>query len=313
MARPRIAVVGAGYMGANHARVVADSGAAELGLIVDSDPAAAAALAARYNCSSATSITAAKDCDAAIVATTTATHTDLALSLLDAGLPLLVEKPIAPQLDDVRAVVQASARLRLPLMCGFVERFNPVVVVTLQRLLMEQPRHIVALRHSPAAARTTASVAHDLLIHDVDLCLRMVAPEHVVSIQGVAWAPADSHAEIVDCTLQFRNGAIATMSASRLSQRKVRTISIATESLLIELDLLRSNATVYQHLRHGLSADQTYRAETAMDIPFVRTTGEPLALQLSRFLELIDGCGDADAERDSILPPHTIVAQMESR
>ncbi|HZU76913.1 MAG TPA: gfo/Idh/MocA family oxidoreductase, partial [Dehalococcoidia bacterium] len=81
---------------------------------------------------------------------------------------------------------------------------------------------------------------------------------------------------------------------------------------LYEVDLLRQDLTVYHHRAHELTAGPTYRAETVMDVPFVRHRGEPLALQLQHFIDLLDGRVDADAERAGILPPHELAARVDS-
>lgn len=306
--RPRIALLGAGVMGRNHARVVTESGSAELAVVIDGDVKVADEVAQAHGCRSAASIEAAFACDAAIVATTTETHPSVVLPLLEAGLPVLVEKPVAVDIDDVRTLAEVASRKGLPLMCGFVERFNPAVRALLGQLLTETPRHIVALRHSPRTPRAAASVAHDLLIHDVDLCLRMAAPAETRGVRATSWCSRPGAVEVMDCSMRFSDGALATLSASRISQRKVRAFSIETDSLLIELDLVRNTATVYHHLGHALDPEHTYHAQTAMDVPFIRTMGEPLALQLDHFVDLINGRADAAAERRSIIPPHAVVA-----
>ncbi|HYL70511.1 MAG TPA: Gfo/Idh/MocA family oxidoreductase, partial [Candidatus Dormibacteraeota bacterium] len=181
MALPRIALVGAGAMGSNHARVIAESGVAELGVVIDIDADRARSLGERFGCPTATDVDAASSCDAAVVATPTSLHLPHARQLLDAGKPLLVEKPIAPALAQTRELVRASQSAGTPLMCGFVERFNPVVTTVLS-LLDETPVHIVTLRHSPQTPRSTLTVVLDLLIHDIDLAIRYTGGATVTSV-----------------------------------------------------------------------------------------------------------------------------------
>jgi hypothetical protein len=106
---------------------------------------------------------------------------------------------------------------------------------------------------------------------------------------------------------------VATLSSSRLSQRKVRSLTVTTPSQLVELDLLRQDVSVYRHIRHEQLGGQstTYRAETVVDIPFVRHAGEPLALQFEYFLDLAEGRIDADLERRRLLPAHEIASRVE--
>lgn len=299
-------------MGSNHARVIAESHVADLALIIDSDPSRGRSLADRYGCKFAADVEAARMCDAAVIATPTRTHPEHAHELLEAGLPLLVEKPLAPGIDESRAIVRESASRVVPLMCGFVERFNPAVT-TVMAMLEERPVHIVALRHSPATPRTTLSVVFDLLIHDIDLTLRYANAHQVPRVASSLTRAGTDVTEVADCVLDFHGALVATLSSSRASQRKVRTQMIETPAALYEVDLLRQDVTVYQHRTHTLIGGPApaYRAETVVDIPFVRHGGEPLLLQLRHFIELINGRVDPACERDSILPAHEVAALVE--
>jgi hypothetical protein len=120
--------------------------------------------------------------------------------------------------------------------------------------------------------------------------------------------------EIADCVLDFDGALIATLSASRSSQRKVRSHIIETPYAQYDVDLLRQDVTVYQHRSQALTGGPapSYRAETIVDIPFVRHGGEPLLLQLRQFARLLEGAVDVDSERDSILPAHEVAAFVEA-
>ncbi len=284
-------------------------------MIIDTDAERVRPLAERLGCDFAEDLDAAAGCDAAVIATPTAFHEGAARAMLELGKPILVEKPVTPSLEASRALVACAERRGVPLMCGFVERFNPVVA-TMRGLLHEEPVHIVGLRHSPETPRSTLSVVYDLLIHEIDLALCYMAgvrPSRVCGATGTAGR--DPIMEVADCLLQFPGGTIATLSASRASQRKVRSQLVSTATALYDIDLLRQDLTVYRHRAHaqGVGAGQAagYRAETVIDIPFVRHTGEPLALQFTHFLDLISGRADACAERRSILPPHEVAAAIE--
>src|SRR5579863_9272075 len=183
-ARARIALVGAGAMGANHARVIAESDAADLAVIIDTDAERVRPLAERLGCAFAEDLAAAAGCDAAVIATPTALHAGAARALLELGRPILVEKPLTPDLETSRALVACAERRGVPLMCGFVERFNPVVS-TMHSLLDEPPVHIVGLRHSPETPRTTLSVVFDLLIHEIDLALGYMGGARPSRVCGV--------------------------------------------------------------------------------------------------------------------------------
>ena len=310
----RVALVGAGTMGANHARVISDSLRASLDIVIDVDSARASKLADRYQCDSSTGLEEAVHCDAAILATSTAAHLEVAQFLLEQGIPLLIEKPIASNLDDVKLICDTANRLRVPIACGFVERFNSVLDATRQ-FLVDEPMHIVTLRHSPRTPRVPNSVVYDLLIHDIDLVLRFMLNQNVSRVTGASWTPVPGQtAEIADCTLQFEDGAVATLSASRAGQRKIRNVQVFTPTTLFELDLLRADLTIYRNVRQEQPDDAralTYRAETIVDIPFVRHTSEPLARQFDHFLDLVTDRVDMEEEIAGIIPPHLIAQMVE--
>lgn len=299
-------------MGGNHARVIADSDVAELALIVDTDPSRGRALADHAGCEFSTHLEAARRCDAAVIATPTRAHPQQACALLQAGLPLLVEKPLAPTVGESERIIREACTSGVPLMCGFVERFNPAVTTVLA-LLEERPVHVVALRHSPVTPRTTLSVVFDLLIHDIDLTLRYAKPHRLPRVASSLTYAGAQVAQVADCVLDFDGALVATLSSSRSSQRKVRTHLIETPSVLYEVDLLRQDVTVYQHRTHALIGGPapSYRAETVVDIPFVRHGGEPLLLQLRHFVRLLDGKVEVESERKSILPAHVVAALAE--
>lgn len=294
----RIAVVGAGFMGANHARVVASHPATRLMRVVDVSLEAAQRLADQFGVDAGIEIERGQ-VDAAVVATSTAAHVGVALQLLELGIPVLLEKPMATDLAGVYELVEAAQRTGTPLVCGFVERFNAAVRTT-QLLLEEAPTTITFVRHSPFNDRATASVVQDLLIHDLDLLCRL-SPAfalHPESLSVAAFGrtiPESSQVEAVDAILS--NGAcVANCSASRLGQRKVRTLVVGNSSQLVETDLFRQTVTMYRHVSHALlsSGAGGYRAETVIDTPYVRHGGEPLFEQLSNFCEVVSGVSTED-------------------
>jgi predicted dehydrogenase len=215
----------------------------------------------------------------------------------------LVEKPLATDIADVQRVIDAAAASHIPLMCGFVERFNPAVR-TARQLITDPLLHIVALRHSAPDPRNKSSAAFDLLIHDIDLSLSFAGNANLSKVMGgQVIAPGASRADVADCILKFDTGLMATLSASRLGQRKIRVLHLMTASTLYEVDLLRADVTVYQHVGHEMERGG-YRAQTIVDIPFVRHAGEPLALELEHFVALSNGQIDPATDRASILPAH---------
>ena len=312
MAKPRIMLVGAGSMGANHARVVAASARADLMAVVDPRGDVAGPIAERYGATWRP----APDfdgVDAVIVAAATEAHPDVAAQVMAAGKPLLLEKPLAPGLAESEAIVAESRRQGLPLMCGFVERYNPAVVTA--RRLIAAPVYLSSQRHSPYLGRIATGVSWDLLVHDVDLSIQLTgsAPTDVRARLG-HYSPESTAEDVADVIVGFESGAMANLSAARIGQRKVRTLVIHELDRLIELDLLRRAVTIYRHVSGAVSDDgRGYRQQTIIEIPELVTNQEPLAAQFDRFVDLLEGTVDADAERDSILPSHRVIAQVEGR
>lgn len=313
MSQPRLAVVGAGVMGSYHARVIARSERCELARVVDPDPVTGEQVAQRYGTAWRPDLEELGDLDAVVVAAATEAHAGLVTAALSHGLPVLVEKPVSAQLAETEALVALAERASVPLMCGFVERFNPAVLTV--RQMVSEPVHVSAVRHSPYAGRIRTGVAWDLLIHDVDVCLRLVATEPVQVRSGLGHFHPSSTAgseDVAEAVMTFGSGAVAAASASRIGQRKIRTMTITELHRSIEVDLLRRDVTVYRHVAHDSPTQDGlgYRQQTIIEIPELVSAREPLAAQLDHFLDLITDKVDMKEERESILPAHRVIDQV---
>ncbi len=308
--RLHIALVGAGYMGANHARIAAAHPLCELSVIVDSDRDRAGALTEKYGGFASTNPADALLADAVVIAAPTEAHYELGGPIVDAGIPLLMEKPFAFSMAQTEELISRSTRSDSVAMCGFVERFNPAILAA-RKLIEGEIHHVVSIRHSPRNPRATASVVMDLLIHDIDLALSFLDHTLGGSIVGRSVRGEAGLDEIADCSISVP-GTVATLSASRFAHRKIRQFSISTSELLLELDLLRQDVTVYRHLSHEVTTGElaSYRSATLVDVPFVQVGGEPLALQFDRFLQLAMGAPGRDAERQSLLSPHLYASTL---
>jgi hypothetical protein len=118
--------------------------------------------------------------------------------------------------------------------------------------------------------------------------------------------------EIADCIINLENNAVFTLSASRMSQRKIRDWRICTEKDLIEIDLLRQTVTIYENINQEFlnQGNATYRARTMVDYPFIERSGEPLAMQLRHFAKLLNGEVHEQTERQSILASHVVLSDF---
>lgn len=311
--RLQVALVGAGSMGRLHARTLSASREADLACVVDVDPRRAAAVAEQYGTAWSGDLERPDAFDAVIVAAPTATHADWAARVLGAGTPLLLEKPLADDVAVSRRIVDQADASGVPLMCGFLERHNPAIRTAFD--IVRDPVHVTAVRHSPYAPRIETGVAHDLMIHDVDLVLRLAGatPAAVLGMVGFCHPTSRRGAEdVAEGSLVFDTGLVARISTSRVAHRKVRRMTIVEGDREIDVDLLRQDVTIYQHVDNELIDDGRlgYRQQTVIDIPFVERSREPLALQLEHFLAMVRGEVDAADERRSLLAPHEVVADV---
>jgi predicted dehydrogenase len=308
-ARIRVGLIGAGTMGSLHARVIAASDRSDLAWIADPHEVLGREAADRFG---SRWIPEAElgAVDAVVIAAPTQFHHELACRVIDAGLPLLVEKPVADTYEHCVDVVERAAVAGVPLMCGLLERFNPAVRTVNE--IVEGPVHVAAIRNSPYVERIRTGVASDLLIHDVDMVMRLFDAEPVSVAAQMSFVHPRSEPtseDLIDASLRFDAGRIGTLNASRLSQRKVRSVTVTELDRLLEVDLLRQDITIYRNIDALSPIDdgRSYRQQTIIEIPVIRHVGEPLALQWSRFLDLLGDAAQVDLERSSVLPPHRVM------
>jgi predicted dehydrogenase len=307
-------LVGAGAMGGNHARVVAAHSRANLVGVVDPREDTGRQVAERFGARWRPTLDDLSGVDAVILAAGTESHTDLAIQILEAGVPLLIEKPVAPSLADTQKIVDLSRSTGVPLQCGLLERYNPAIL-TAERAIRE-PVYITARRHSPYTPRIKTGVAWDLLVHDVDLIIHLMGayPTTTTAALSVFDPRSLTHAEdLAEVQLRFDAGQVAQASAARISQQKIRQITVYELNRMFEIDLLRRTVTIYHFISAEIATDngRGYRQQSVMEIPELVTSQEPLSAQLDHFIGILDGTVDADAERESILPSHEVIARVK--
>ena len=306
-----MALVGAGQMGANHARTISRSDSFNLSFIVDADVARATKLAQQFGGIPVSSIDDIRDVQAAVVATSTSSHFEIVKSLLELKVPVLCEKPLTTNIDATTELLEISMRNSIPIQCGFVERFNPAFL-TARKFIDEPIVHAQSVRHSPPAGRAASGVAEDLLIHDLDLALSLTSSSVTTVAGSVYKSEITQEDEISECILAFQDDSLFTLSASRMSQRKIREWRICTDKHLYEVDLLRQTVAIYENINQevGTGGGASYRARTTVDYPFIERSGEPLALQLQHFGKLLSSEIDQQKERDSILASHEVLSSF---
>ena len=272
MKRLRIAVIGAGHMGRYHAGKLAACAGAELAAVVDRDAARAAELAAGCNCAAATDYREViAKVDAAVIATPTASHHEMASACLEAGVHVLVEKPIARSVAEAEGLIRLAALRRRVLQVGHVERYNGAYRALAGR--MRQPLYVEAERLSGFKQRgTDVDVVLDLMIHDIDLALGL-ARSAVVGVSAAGFRVLTGDIDIANARIEFANGCVATLSASRVSQSQVRKLRVFQPGLYVSADLQAGG------LRYVSESGGTLHESDE-----IHDTGDALALQAREFI-----------------------------
>ena len=229
------AVVGVGKLGLFHARLHAQSPASDLRVVVDPDPARAAEVAKELGAEPATSIDEIpNEVRAVSVAAPTSLHHEVTMPLLERGLHVLVEKPMAATLEEARAMQALASDKGLVLQVGHIERFNPALKAYLA--LGVQPRFIEAHRLAPFNFRTLdTSVVMDLMIHDIDIVLEL-AGSPVVRVDAVGSRVLGQHEDIANARVTFENGCVANITASRVSFEPMRRTRVFGDDTFCSID-----------------------------------------------------------------------------
>ena len=276
MTKIRAAVVGAGSFGRHHLRILSQSPGAELAGVVDSDAQRAAAAASQYGCPAyATVADLAGQIDAAVIATPTATHADLGCALLESGIDVLVEKPIAPDVAAARRLVDTAAHAGRILQVGHLERLNPAV--TALKKIVKLPLFFEIHRLSLFSPRSLdVDVVLDLMIHDLDIVLDLVGamPEE---IRAAGISILSDKVDIANVRLAFPGGCIANLTASRVSTERVRKLRLFQPHQYISLDYQKQEAVAFT-----VSGSQQIGFQ-----PLTVAKDEPLRLEIGSFLEAV--------------------------
>jgi predicted dehydrogenase len=252
----KVAVIGVGSLGKEHARIYADLAAAgqiEFAGVLDASPPAAARIAEKYGVPVfATLDQALAGAGAFSVVTPTRTHFEMASLLLAAGKHVLVEKPMTDNAAQAAQLVQLAAERNVILQVGHVERFNPVLHYL--ETVATDPRFIEAHRLSPYPARSTdIGVVLDLMIHDLDVVLAFVRSP-VASVDAVGIPVLSKTEDIANARLRFANGCVANLTASRVSperMRKIRVFSAGAMTSYVSLDYRAQEGFIYRVARES--------------------------------------------------------------
>lgn len=284
MSELRVALVGAGAFGKNHARAINELGGVKLVGVVDPDSARLDAIAANYGTkpfSEIEDILSIADC--AIVATPTVTHEALASELLRNGLDVLIEKPIASSSEQgwhLDALARQHGRI---LQVGHLERFNPAVTALQECLTL--PIFFEVHRLSVFTPRSLdIDVVLDLMIHDLDIVLSLTGAMPV-EVRAAGISVLSPLVDIANVRLAFESGCIANLTASRVSTEKVRKLRVFQPGEYISVDYARQDA-----VRLAVRRNRTPAATPQSNIDYRSlpvSPGEPLKLELASFFQAV--------------------------
>lgn len=287
----RVGVVGTGRMGRNHCRVFSTLRHVDLAGIYDPDTAVANRVAGENDtCAFRTIDDLLEGVDAVSMATPTPTHFPLAMHCLKRGKHLLIEKPIAETEEQAEKLVSAADASGLIVQVGHIERFNPAYAELKNVLLDSSPLVVNFRRLSPyVGSNTDVDVISDLMIHDLDLVLDLMG-RVPVTVEASGLTAVSGAIDHVVAQMQFAHGPLVCMTASRVTESKIRCIEITAQDRFIVGNLLDKSVAVHrrtygQYVNQGNLAAK-YRQESVVESIHVPAT-EPLWLELHHFIYCI--------------------------
>jgi predicted dehydrogenase len=294
----RVGVVGVGHLGQHHARIYRELGV--LAAVADASPARAAEIGALHGVRAVTDYREfLGQVDAVSVAVPTVQHHAVAKEFLSRGVPALVEKPLAKTIAEAEDLCRIARASGAALQVGHVERFNPAVTAVLD--VIRKPRFVEVHRLSPFRFRSSdIDVVMDLMIHDLDIVLHLV-PSPLARVDAVGMPLLFGKEDIANARLEFEDGCVANLTASRISDKTMRKTRIFSEDCYVTIDTLAKEAWIYRttpQLAQALVRLPKDRDLTLADLAQIPKEfysiqevklpdGEPLAKELASFLECV--------------------------
>jgi len=301
----KVAVIGVGHLGKHHARLYAELPGVELASVVDIQKPRAEEIAGLYKAVPLTDYHGLfGKVDAVSLAVPTVDHMRIGIDLLEHGIDVLVEKPIASTVEQARTLIQAASAQKRILQVGHVERFNPIV--TAAREVATKPQFFEIHRLAAFTPRSLdVDVVLDVMIHDLDIVLSLVqAP--VKEVRAVGIPVLSRKADIANARVEFEDGCVANLTASRVSFEKTRKLRFFQPHDYISIDYASQTGTMVS-LRMGRvterklepSPEEPLKRELAAFVDCIRTRGTPVVSGEDgcRALELATLINDAIAER----------------
>jgi len=303
----RLAVVGIGHLGRQHVRVAKTLEGVEVAGVYDRIPERTDGAAREFGVPALANLEAvAAACDAAVVATPTVSHREVAGALLDGERDVLVEKPIAVTREEAEDLVERAGRRGRVLQVGHVERYNPAVEAAFG--LLQEPRFVEAHRLSmPTGRSLDVDVVRDVMIHDLQIAAELVGRPAVEF--RAAGLPVLTHSiDIANARIAFEGGCVASLTASRVSLEKVRKFRVFAPEIYVSIDMLARKTTAYRLEKGGSRAEVRPVTVTIAD-------REPLALELEDFVRCVRDRSrprvPGEAGRDALALADRVVQAIE--
>jgi len=286
MKRLRLGVVGVGYLGSLHAQKYAAIEGIDLVGLTDIDYLRAQAVASKYNTKAYKSHEELlPHVDGVSLAVPTVSHFEIGRDILNQGIHLLVEKPIALTIEEAEGLITLAKERSVILQTGHIERFNPVVMA--MESLISQPLFIESHRLNPYTKRgTDVDVVLDLMIHDLDIILHFVDSD-IARIDAIGMPAVSGKTDFAHATIQFANDTRANLTVSRVSTESVRTIRIYQPDSYISADYKNRKIGMTRFEVEGANVDDLPRLEHRED---EFQGSDPLADQIRSFVESIRNC-----------------------
>ncbi|MEK7851367.1 MAG: Gfo/Idh/MocA family oxidoreductase [Deltaproteobacteria bacterium] len=302
----RVGVIGAGHMGQYHVNVYSEIPNVKLAGIADISKERVEAVAQRFKTKGYTDYRKLiGQVDAVTVAVPTAMHYEVAKDFLSAGIHVLLEKPITPTLKEAKELYSIAKKKKVILQVGHVERFNGAVQEV--KKIIKNPLLVETRRIGPFVQRVQDDgVVLDLMIHDIDIVLNLVNSE-IVKVNAVGGSVYTKNGDYANVQISFKNGCVASLIASRVSQEKVRTLAVSQKDVYISLDYGAQELNVHRQAssQYFLSKEELkYRQESMIERVFVHKDN-PLKLEVKHFLD----CVTKRAER--ALSPESDLRSLE--
>ncbi|NWF52084.1 MAG: Gfo/Idh/MocA family oxidoreductase [Nitrospirae bacterium] len=251
----RVGVIGVGYLGQHHARIYSDIEGVELAAIADIDENKAYSLAEKFGCKTYSDYRKILPMvDAISIVTPTTSHYNIALECLKAGKDILVEKPLTDNIRDADKLVAESEKNGCILQVGHIERYNPTFIKGSE--IINEPEFIEAERISPFYGRgTDVDVTLDLMIHDADIVLSIINRQTIKEIRATGIKIVTDKIDVAKAWIEFDNGCVAVLKASRFSQDKKRMLRVYQKGTFITIDFQNNEIHHYRKTYEGLYSD----------------------------------------------------------